>query len=587
MALFEDIRYNLANLIENIDTGVIGLPDIQRPFVWKDTQVRDLFDSMYLGYPVGYLLFWSNAYQENSRSVGADNQQNIIPSLLIVDGQQRLTSLYAVIKGKKIVRENYEHEHIEISFKPLEGKFEIPDAASRRSPENIHNISDVWNTSNIINFTNDFVNDLNKKRQLTQSEINTIQTNIGKLHNLREFPFSALKLAPTMSEEEVAQVFVRINSKGKTLKQADFIMTLMSVFWDTGRMELETFARDSRVQSNGDASPFNYIFQPDADELLRASVGLGFRRARLQYAYSILRGKDLDTGEFSPERRDQQFEVLKGSQEKALNLNAWHEFIKAIKKAGYLNGDLISSRNNIIYTYVMFLIGKYDYRLEANDLRSLIARWFAFVSLTGRYTGSPETRMESDLALLRDVSTPKSFAEKINHVVDTELTGDYWKITLPDNLATSSSRSPELFAYYAALKTLSAKGLFSSLQISELLQDGINERRSPLERHHLFPRAYLERNGVSEQTKRNQIANYALVEWGDNNSIADNSPAEYLPTYLSRMNEQDKNDMYFWHALPENWENMEYDQFLIERRKKMAEVIRVGFDKLNLVHINE
>lgn len=582
MALFEDIRYNLANLIENIDTGVIGLPDIQRPFVWKDTQVRDLFDSMYLGYPVGYLLFWSNAYQENTRVVGADLGQKVIPSLLIVDGQQRLTSLYAVIKGKRIIRENYEKEFIEISFKPLEGKFEVPDAASRRSPENIHNISDVWNTSNIIQFTNDFVASLKEKRVLTSEEQETIQNNIGKLHNLREFPFSALKLAPSMTEEEVAQVFVRINSKGKTLKQADFIMTLMSVFWDEGRMELEEFARKSRIQlDTNEASPFNYIFQPDADELLRASVGLGFRRARLQYAYSILRGKDLETGEFSEERRDQQFGVLKENQVKALNLNTWHEFIKTIKKAGYLRGDLISSRNNIIYTYVMFLIGKYDYDVEPNDLRNLIARWFAFVSLTGRYTGSPETRMESDLAVLRGTKSASDFANKINHIIDTELTGDYWKITLPDNLATSSSRSPELFAYYAALKTLSAKGLFSSLQISELLQEGVNEKRSPLERHHLFPRAYLERSGVSEQTKRNQIANYAMVEWGDNNTIADKSPAEYLPKYLERMSEEDKKDMYFWHALPEGWENMSYESFLLERRKKMADVIRTGFEKLS------
>lgn len=581
MALFEDIRYNLANLIENIDTGVIGLPDIQRPFVWKDTQVRDLFDSMYLGYPVGYLLFWSNAYQENTRVVGADLGQKVIPSLLIVDGQQRLTSLYAVIKGKRIIRESYEKEFIEISFKPLEGKFEVPDAASRRSPENIHNISDVWNTSNIIQFTNDFVASLKEKRVLTSEEQETIQNNIGKLHNLREFPFSALKLAPSMTEEEVAQVFVRINSKGKTLKQADFIMTLMSVFWDEGRMELEEFARKSRIQlDTNEASPFNYIFQPDADELLRASVGLGFRRARLQYAYSILRGKDLETGEFSEERRDQQFGVLKENQIKALNLNTWHEFIKTIKKAGYLRGDLISSRNNIIYTYVMFLIGKYDYDVEPNDLRNLIARWFAFVSLTGRYTGSPETRMESDLAVLRGTKSASDFANKINHIIDTELTGDYWKITLPDNLATSSSRSPELFAYYAALKTLSAKGLFSSLQISELLQEGVNEKRSPLERHHLFPRAYLERSGVSEQTKRNQIANYAMVEWGDNNTIADKSPAEYLPKYLQRMSEEDKQDMYFWHALPEGWENMSYENFLLERRKKMADVIRAGFEKL-------
>lgn len=579
MALFEDIRYNLANLIENIDTGVIGLPDIQRPFVWKDTQVRDLFDSMYLGYPIGYLLFWANAFQENTRSVVVDTNSTI-PSLLIVDGQQRLTSLYAVIKGKRVVRENYEKEYIEISFKPLEGRFEVPDAASRRSTEYIHNISDVWNTDNIIQFTIDFVKKLKDTRELTADEERIVQNNIGKLHNLREFPFSALKLSQNMSEEEVAQVFVRINSKGKTLKQADFILTLMSVFWDEGRMELEEFARKSRMEGAQEATPFNYIFQPDADELLRAVVGLGFKRARLQYAYSILRGKDLETGEFSEERRDVQFTTLKENQERTLNLNTWHEYLKTIKKAGYLRADFISSKNNIIYVYTMFLLGKHEYKVGANVLRKIIARWFSFVSLTGRYTGSPETKMERDLSFLREVKTSDEFMEKINHIIDTELTGDYWGITLPDELATSSSRSPGLFAYYAALKILGAKGLFSSLQISELLQDGLKEQRSALERHHLFPRAYLERNGVNDQTKRNQIANYALVEWGDNNDIADKAPSEYLPTYLERMSDNERKDMYFLHALPDGWENMKYEDFLIERRKLMAEVIRKAFDLL-------
>ncbi len=576
MALFEDIRYNLANLIENIDTGVIGLPDIQRPFMWKDTQVRDLFDSMYLGYPIGYLLFWANAFQENTRNIGTD-ASSTIPSLLIVDGQQRLTSLYAVIKGKQIVRENYEKEYIKISFKPLEGRFEVPDAASRRSAEYIHNISDVWNTDNIIQFTIDFVRRLKDARELTPDEEKKVQNSIGKLHNLREFPFSALKLSQNMSEEEVAQVFVRINSKGKTLKQADFILTLMSVFWDNGRMELEEFVRKSRKENTQEAAPFNYIFQPDADELLRAVIGLGFKRARLQYAYSILRGKDLETGEFSKERRDAQFVILKENQDRTLNLNTWHEYLKTIKKAGYLRADFISSRNNIIYAYTMFLLGKHEYKVEAGTLRKIIARWFAFVSLTGRYTGSPETKMERDLALLREVITANNFVEEINHIIDTELTGDYWSITLPDELATSSSRSPELFAYYAALKILGAKGLFSSLQISELLQDGLKEQRSALERHHLFPRAYLERCGVSDQTKRNQIANYALVEWGDNNDIADKAPNEYLPTYLERMSKEEREEMYFWHALPNDWEHMEYEDFLSKRRKLMAEVIKKAF----------
>src|SRR4051794_14255804 len=123
--LFKKVDYNLQSLIQQIDIGTIGLPDIQRPFVWKDTKVRDLFDSMYRGYPVGYFLFWANSLSTDSKSIGTDGKQKS-PDLLIVDGQQRLTSLYAVTRAKEIIRENFRKEYIVISFKPLEENFEIP-----------------------------------------------------------------------------------------------------------------------------------------------------------------------------------------------------------------------------------------------------------------------------------------------------------------------------------------------------------------------------------------------------------------------------------------------------------------------------
>lgn len=107
--VFTKVDYTLGALISAIELGTIGLPDIQRPFVWKNALVRNLFDSMYRGFPIGYLLFWKNGSAESARGIGVDQKQKI-PELLIVDGQQRLTSLYAVIKGIPVIRENYEHE---------------------------------------------------------------------------------------------------------------------------------------------------------------------------------------------------------------------------------------------------------------------------------------------------------------------------------------------------------------------------------------------------------------------------------------------------------------------------------------------
>jgi hypothetical protein len=579
--LFKEVNYNLTTLIQQIDMGVIGLPDIQRPFVWPDTKVRDLFDSMYKGYPVGYFLFWANANVEHTKGIGTSAKQKH-PNLLIVDGQQRLTSLYAVIKAQEIIRENYTNATIVIAFNPLEEKFEIPDASIRKNPRYFQNISQIWQPNiNIIKVINEFLQNLKKSVEIDEKEEESIQNAFMQLKNLESYPFSALELSSNITEEQVADVFVRINSQGKTLNQADFILTLMSVFWEEGRKDLEDFCRLCRLPSKEAASPFNYLIDPDPDQMLRVSVGLAFRRARLQYVYSILRGKDLDTGNFSTDRRDNQFEFLKGAQAKALNIQNWHEFIKAVKQAGFARQDYISSKNNLLYAYIFFLIGREDFNMDLYELKKLIGKWFFMSSITGRYTGSPETVMEMDLARLRGISTADEFKKVLDDIIVSQLTSDFWDITLPMDLSTSSSTSPSLYAYYAALYVLGANGLFSKLKVSDLLQEGLRSKKSALERHHLFPKAWLNRMGITEQRDTNQIANFALVEWSDNISISDTEPAEYLPKYLDRLSQEDKTKMYYWHALAEGWEQMNYSDFLTERRKRISLVVRDAFEAIS------
>ncbi len=215
--LFKDVKYNLNSLIQNIDLGTIGLPDIQRPFVWKDTKVRDLFDSLYKGYPVGYFLFWENANIDGVKGIGTDVKQKFA-NLLIVDGQQRLTSLYAVLKGQEVIRENYEKTKIIIAFNPIENKFEVPDAAIRRNPRYYQNISDLWKPNiNIFKVIMDFVSNLKNHIVVTDELEMKIQEAFMKLKNLENYPFSVLELSQEIDEEQVADVFVRINSEGKTL----------------------------------------------------------------------------------------------------------------------------------------------------------------------------------------------------------------------------------------------------------------------------------------------------------------------------------------------------------------------------------
>ncbi len=578
--IFKKVDYTLSGLMNGISLGQIGLPDIQRPFVWGKPKVRDLFDSMYKGYPVGYLLLWDNAQDDGAKVIGTDAKQ-MVPNLLIVDGQQRLTSLYAVFNGVPVMFPNYTSERIRIAFNPLEERFEVTDAAIQQDKRYIPDISNFWDAgANMFRLAGNYIRDLSADHEVSDEDEEKIQNSLTKLHGLSAFPFTALQLDANISEEDVADVFVRINSKGENLNQADFILTLLSVFWDEGRIQLEEFCRASRTPSRGSPSPFNYFIEPKPDQLLRVSVGLAFRRARLQYVYSILRGKDLETQQFSQERRERQFDVLKLAQERVLNLESWHGFMRCIHHAGFRSGRMISSSYNLLYSYMLYLIGRTEYGVEESTLRRAIAQWFFMGAITGRYTNSPESAIEADLAALRDVAGVDQFVSHLQSVCDRTLTNDFWNITLLNNLATSSASSPSRFAYEAALTLLEAPGLFSSAKVSDMLDPVLQANRSAVERHHLFPRGYLAKLGISATPQVNQIANYAYVERGDNVRISDQAPAEYLPSLRERFTSSELARMYHYHALPENWEQMDYQTFLETRREMMAQVVREGYQKL-------
>ncbi len=581
--LFKQVNYDLDSLVKFIELGQIGLPDIQRPFVWKNTKVRDLFDSMYRGYPVGYFLLWQNGFgaeSEHVKQIGTDQKQKV-PDLLIVDGQQRLTSLYAVTRGIPVLRSDGKPEAIQIGFNPISEEFAVADAAVRRDKAFISNISTLWAAdASLFGIVGDYLASLRQSREVSPVEQKQVEESITRLYNLLKFPFTALELSKNVNEEQVAEIFVRINSKGKSLNQADFILTLMSVFWDEGRKELEEFCMRSRLPTDAKASPYNHYIKPDPDQLLRVSIAIGFRRARLQYVYSILRGKDLDSGDFSDQRRKEQFSVLMSAQKKVLDLSAWHDFFLAIHSAGFLGGRVISSSNNLLFSYAFYLIGRNEYDVQPNVLRRLIARWFFMCSLTGRYTGSPESNLEFDLARLRGVEDADGFARSLDQVCETELTDDFWSIGLPNDLATSSPRSPSLFAFYSAQVLAEARALFSDQKIEVLLDPSVHSTRSAAERHHLFPKEHLKGLGITDQRDANQIANYTLLEWGDNNEISSKDPSVYLPEMSKRVGREDLIKQYRWHALPDGWESMPYHDFLAARRERMASLIADAYDTL-------
>ena len=210
-SVFKRVDYTLDVLLGGIALGTTGLPDLQRPFVWKAVQVRDLFDSMYQGYPVGHLLLWNapKAEKDSSHGVGAEGHQKS-PDLLILDGQQRLTSLYSVLRGTEVLDKDFRQYRIEIAFNPITETFVVPDATTRKNPEFIANISRVWTSDEGLHeFVNSYLAQLKESRQLSKEDEKHIAANINRLSSLETFPFVGLELSDDLSEEKAADIFVR------------------------------------------------------------------------------------------------------------------------------------------------------------------------------------------------------------------------------------------------------------------------------------------------------------------------------------------------------------------------------------------
>lgn len=587
--IFSNTTLTVNQLIEKIDTGELGLPELQRPFIWKDSKVRDIFDSLMRGYPIGYLMLWECPSLEKKKSIGVDLHSYDSPKEVIIDGQQRLTSLYAVMKGKKVINSKFDEKSIIISYNPLQDKFEVGYQATKKDPEWIYNISDVYTTSSSFKFINSFIKRLSEYREckggvLTEAEQDTISENINAIVNLKNHTLPVFDIKANAEEEDVSEIFVRVNSGGVSLKQNDFILTLLSLYWDEGRKEIEEFSKESTFPTKGKTTSYNQITTVAAQDLIRVVMAYAFDRARLKYGYKLLRGADFDKrGAVDGELRIQRFDTLKDKLPDVLDVHSWHEFLKAIMNAGYLSGDLILSGNAIFYSYAFYLIAKHRFHASYNENMHLTSLWFFYASLVSLYTGSFESTVESHLNSIKDLSTLKEYKDFILSRVNERLTNDYFDITLvgSEGLAVSGKGNNAWNAYVAALNIMDAKILFSksNLLVSKLFEPGTDGNRKSLEKHHLFPKAHMKAQGYTD-AKINQMANYAFIDWKDNMDILDDAPSVYYPIVCEGRSDEEILRMEEENALPHGWENMPYEDFLVERRKLMAAKIKQAFDLL-------
>lgn len=587
--LFDNIPSKVEDLLSDVKNGRIGLPDLQRPFVWKDNKVRELLDSMMKGYPIGYIMLWASPEDyENTGYIGKNDKIYKQPDDLVIDGQQRLTALLAAMYGVTIKDKDYKERKIRISFNPLTREFDVWTPAFERNPEWISEISSVFMADqehNISKLRKAYIRKVNEGRvkngesELTDDEEDIVEQNINDLLNLNIYSLPTLKINSKADEEDVADIFVRVNSGGQNLTEKNFIETLIAVYDNAVHDKINKFCAESRIPANG--TSFNQILQVDPSHLIRMAVGVGFRRARLRYAYMLLRGKDLKTGEITQDVRQDNLRIFKEALDEVTNLNNWHAFMNIFASAGYLKGNLVASSNAVVFSYVLYLIGKYDYKVPSLKLQKIICKWIFMSTITGFYTGSTESEVEKQFADLRDVSNADEFVAYLNAVIANKFTDDYFEYSLPSELNSSSATSPAWYGYIAAINVLGTPMLFSTAPLSQYFVLGTSGDKNSVDKHHIFPKHYLEKIGYSNDRDRNQIANFTYLDYATNIDISDDPPIEYVGRYREKLGEEGYKLACAQNALPENFEQLSYPEFLNKRRLLMAQIVKKAYNELD------
>ena len=586
--LFERVDRKVGNLLDDVMNGRIGLPDLQRPFVWADSKVRNLFDSMMKGFPIGYVMLWASpADYTNTKSIGVGDKQFKRPDDLVIDGQQRLTSLLAAISGVEVLDKNFKPRRIKISFDPLEKDFQVWTQAFERSPKYIADISEVFKAHDalqISKFRRSIINRMNEGRtkygqpELTDEEQDQIEDNINALLSLRNYTIPTLRILSKADEEDVAEIFRRVNSGGQNLNENNFIETLLAVYDNEMHDKIKQFCADSRVPAKN--TSYNQIIDVDPSHIIRVAIAYGFHRARMRYGYKLLRGDDLDAGTTSVETREKNMQVFGEALDRVINLNDWHAFINLFSEAGYLGKDLVRSNYVVVYSYVFYLMGKYEYNVSPLVLRHAIIRWIFMSTITSFYSSSPESTVERQMADLRNIHNAEEFIAYLDDAVKLKMNDTYFSVELEKELISSSASSPLWFGYIASINVLGTPMLFSNTPQSKYWLIGSDGDKKSIDKHHIFPKHYLENIGIESDRDRNQLANFTYLDYNTNIEISDDAPGLYIERYKAKFGEDDYAKHLADNAIPIGFEKMDYFEFLDVRRKLMAGIIKKAYNKL-------
>lgn len=589
-------QYSVDNILGFINSGEISIPEIQRPFVWNPSKVRDLIDSLYSGYPTGYLIIWQNP------TVRLKDGKEAGGTKILIDGQQRVTALMTALAGQKILTEDYETKAYKIAFNPLaegnEERFAVQTPVHIKSKNWIADISVVFKPDfNAFNFINEY---MANNPEVSSDVINKA---IQKLLDIRTCQMGTIMLVPDLDINEVTEIFVRINSQGKRLNESDFAMSKIAADSKYGgnilRKAIDYFCHlavdpifyeklsstDDEFMQSEFAPMLKWlkddreaIYDPDYNDMLRVCLMHKFGRGKLKDLVNLLSGRDFETRTFKEEIAENSFNQLTSGVKNFMNEYNFKNFVLLIKACGFINEKLLNSKMTLDFAYTLYLILNNSKDVDKIEIKRFVQKWFVLSTLTSRYIGSPESQMDRDLRNIEEKGFKKFFAE----VEEAELSDTFWNVGLVQNLETSSINSPYFNTFIAAQVWNAEQSLFSSTtKVSDLITVTGDV-------HHIFPKEFLKQNGYDDKSKYNQVANYTYLDTTVNISVGKQAPSEYFTKALEQcnnnkcsvgtiLNEEDLKNNLKMNCIPERIFSMQasdYDEFLLERRKMMAEKIK-------------
>lgn len=585
----------IATVLSWIREGKIAVPEIQRPFVWESSKVRNLLDSLLRGYPVGFLIGWKNPdvkLKDGSLASG---------KIVLIDGQQRVTALMAALDGQEVVNKNYRKHHIRIAYHPLRRQFEVMNSAIAKNVAWIPDISVLFAAgAGPFKIANDYC------MKNLEVDPEQVHESLGALLGIQGAQIGYIELSDQLDIETVTEIFIRVNSSGVALNQADFAMSKIAVnetydgntlrkaidyfchlavtpaFFgvmknDADFVSAEYFSKISWMQDDHES-----LFDPSYTDLLRVAFTSEFKRGRLRDLVALLSGRNFETQQYEERIIEESFDKLKQGVLNFVNEANFKQLIMLLRSSGFVDASMIGSSNAVDFAYILYLTLRKQ-NIPFGEVQRTVRRWFVMSMLTGRHSGSFEAQFELDLRFLSGTD-PLGYAEQ---VFAGTLSDAFWDVVLPQQLVSSSGNNQMFHMYKAAQIKLQDNGFLSSdIDVKTLV-----EVKSDV--HHVFPRDFLKKHGLP-QSQYNQIANYVIAESQVNIAISNKEPAVYFGQMREQVNGGPKKygnissptkleENYRMNCIPDGVEDMnleDYPAFLEERRKLMAAKIRTYFESL-------